>query len=120
MQAGIRLKEVLIDLEFHMRDSGLWQEERPSDWAFSSELPFFHDRMSFPEWLQFVFIPNLLALAEGQSTWPENCAVAPMADYYFDTQNVSAAQLIKELEKIDQLVSAHAHGAELLLPGQAK
>lgn len=48
MHAGTRLQEALIDLEFHMRDEGLWQQEPPSDWAFASELPFFHDRMSFP------------------------------------------------------------------------
>lgn len=41
MHAGTRLQEALIDLEFHMRDEGLWQQEPPSDWAFASELPFF-------------------------------------------------------------------------------
>src|SRR6056300_748758 len=71
MHAGTRLQEALIDLEFHMRDEGLWQQEPPSDWAFASELPFFHDRMSFPEWLQFVFIPNLQRLAVDQSPWPK-------------------------------------------------
>lgn len=109
MQAGTRLQEALIDLEFHMRDSGFWQKDSPSEWAFASELPFFHDRMSFPEWLQFVFIPNLQSLAESQSAWPEDCAVAPMADYYFDTNQQQATRLIRELEKIDALVSEHSN-----------
>lgn len=98
----------------------MWQEERPSDWAFASELPFFHDRMSFPEWLQFVFIPNLQALADEQRPWPEDCAVAPMADYYFDSENVSADRLIRELERIDRLVSAHTHSDEALLGDSAQ
>jgi len=114
MRAGTGLQEALIDLEFHMRDLGLWQQETPSDWAFASELPFSHDRMSFPEWLQFVFIPNLQSLAAGQSLWPEDCAVAPMADYYFNTQQRTAKRLIIELEKIDGLISEHSYSEELL------
>lgn len=118
MQAGIRLKELLIDLEFQMRDGSIWQSEPPSDWAFASELPFFHDRMSFPEWLQFVFIPNLRTLADGEDNWPEDCAVAPMGEYYFGSQGLSVARVVRELEAIDALVSKHVHSEETLKSSQ--
>lgn len=70
--------------------------------------------MSFPEWLQFVFIPNLQRLAVDQSPWPKDCAVAPMADHYFGSQQQSATRLIRELEKIDGLISGHSHSEESL------
>ncbi len=108
--AGLGLRELLIDLEYVLRDTGLWSDERPSDWAFASELPFAHDRMSFPLWLQYVFLPTLSDLAESDRLWPEDCAVAPMVELQFGPGE--ATRLLQVIRQIDQLVSRHQNAAE--------
>ena len=115
MRAGLRLQELLMDVGFLMRAQGLWTDTTPSAWALASELPFCYDRMDFPEWLQFVFIPNLQALAESQSPWPAECAVTPMAEYYFAGQDIAAGRLVGVLKCVDDLVTAQACSTEMVV-----
>jgi uncharacterized protein YqcC (DUF446 family) len=116
--AGLKLSELLIDLEYVMRDSALWGGERPLDEAFASELPFAHDQMEFPQWLQFVFVPNLTELAQSEDAqWPESCAVAPMAEYYFAEREFAASRIIRILQSIDLLVTDFSRSNQIMSPG---
>ncbi len=113
--AGIRLAELLIDLEFVLRDGALWSSESPPVEAFRSEMPFALDRMSFPDWLQFIFIPTLHRLAlDPAQEWPGDCAVAPMAEHYFVELNLPGERVVKVLQSIDLLVSRYSHSDQRL------
>ncbi len=95
----------LFTLEGELRRLDLWQQESPSAEALSSTQPFAVDTLNFPQWLQFIFIPRLYQLVEHRSSLPLNCGVAPMAEEYFKTLNLNSAELVAQLEALDDLLS---------------
>jgi uncharacterized protein YqcC (DUF446 family) len=99
----IAVASLLIDIEQELRVMGLWESEMPSTEALSSTEPFAIDRLSFTQWLQFIFIPKMALLIEQQSL-PANCSIAPMAEEVFAQSNY-ASGLIAHLRRIDHLLS---------------
>jgi uncharacterized protein YqcC (DUF446 family) len=94
---------LLIDIEQELRVMGLWEAEMPSAEALSSIEPFAIDTLTFPQWLQFIFIPKMFFLIDQQSL-PANCSIAPMAEEVFAQSN-HAVGLIAHLRAIDNLLS---------------
>ncbi len=101
----ISVAHALLTLEGELRRLDLWEEETPSSEALASSQPFAVDTLSFPQWLQFMFIPRLYQLVKHRSNLPANSGVAPMAEEYFKTLNVNSAELIAQLETLDKLLS---------------
>ena len=99
------LGSLLIDVEFQLRRTRLWSEQPPEPDALESDLPFAVDRLSFPEWLQFVFVPRLHELVRDECPLPGDCGVAPMAEEYFAVREIDASALIGQLRRIDALLS---------------
>jgi uncharacterized protein YqcC (DUF446 family) len=97
--------EVLIDIEKELRDLQLWDFEMISEEALASEQPFAVDTMTFPQWLQFMFLPRMYFLLEQQRPLPGNCGITPMAEQYFSVLRVNSSPLIAHLQKIDTLLS---------------
>ncbi len=89
-----------------MIDGDWWDHEPPSPEAFDSKLPFFHDTLSFSQWLQWVFLVRLRELSGDLESWPPRCDVAPMAEEYFKKQfDSNGALIIKLLREIDILIT---------------
>jgi uncharacterized protein YqcC (DUF446 family) len=101
----IAVAEVLIDIEKELRELQLWDSEMLSEEALSSVQPFAVDTMTFPQWLQFIFLPRMAALLEQGHPLPGNCGIAPMAEQYFSVLHLHSQVLIAQLQKIDQLLS---------------
>ncbi len=101
----IALHAALIDLECELRNLNLWQGEAPTAEALASTQPFCIDTLSFPQWLQFVFLERMLLLAENKAALPEKCGIAPMAEEYFKPMTIAAAELINALAEIDRIIS---------------
>jgi uncharacterized protein YqcC (DUF446 family) len=101
----VQLASVLMDLECELRSQGLWQAHSPAPEALASTQPFAVDTLNFPQWLQFIFIPRLHALAEARAVLPDACGVAPMAEEYFRPLPISGESVILHLRIIDQLLS---------------
>lgn len=101
----IAVAQALFTLEGELRRLDLWEEEMPSSEALASTQPFAVDTLSFPQWLQFIFIPRLYQLVEHRSSLPGNSGIAPMAEEYFKTLNFNSAELVAQLETLDQLLS---------------
>lgn len=78
----------------------------PSPEAFASVQPFCVDTMTFPEWVQFVFLPKLEGMLEGGEAMPPWCDVAPMAEEYFRNLEQDGSLLIEALRRLDELVTA--------------
>ncbi|WP_133543926.1 YqcC family protein [Mesocricetibacter intestinalis] len=73
----IQTKQHLNRLQDNMRQLGLWQASPPPEEAFNSIEPFAIDAMSATEWLQWVFIPRMQALADSRARLPSRIAVSP-------------------------------------------
>lgn len=95
-----------MDIEKELRYLQLWDAEMISAEALASEQPFAIDTMSFPQWLQFIFLPRMYFILEQQMQLPSNCGIAPMAEQYFSVLNLPSSPLIAQLQKIDELLTA--------------
>ena len=95
-----------MDLEAQLRNLRLWQVQRPSVEALASQQPFCIDTLSFPQWLQFVFIERLQLMIAEQEPLPSACHIAPMAEEYFKTTDYTVSEVLNCLRTIDELLSA--------------
>lgn len=105
MNKSQALASLLIDLEGQLRNLALWEQQRPSDQALSSEQPFAVDTLNFTQWLQFIFIERMRFMLEQQLELPSSCQIAPMAQEYFKGLELADSELLKSLRAIDQLLS---------------
>ncbi len=107
---------VLIDIESELRQMGLWDGEAPGEQALASEQPFAMDTLTLPQWLQFIFLPNMYRLIEAGAELPAKCGITPMAEEYFRGKGLAVTRLLRALEAVDELLS----GAEddYALPGR--
>ena len=104
-QFYISLAEQLINLECVLRQQRLWADEEPSSEALASQQPFCIDTLTFPEWLQFVFLPRMQILVETKAALPEKSDIAPMAEEYFKGLPLSGTEMVSILRKIDELLT---------------
>ena len=83
----------------------MWQSERPSEQALSSDTPFCVDTLKFEQWLQFVFIERLKVMVQLGHPLPTNISICPMAEETFAYKGEVAANLINIIGDIDELLS---------------
>jgi uncharacterized protein YqcC (DUF446 family) len=105
MSKHLVLASLLMDLEAQLRNLALWEVNRPSAEALASEQPFCIDALSFPQWLQFIFIERLGGLLEISAALPSTCQVAPMAEEFFKGSDYSISLILSCLKAIDELLS---------------
>jgi uncharacterized protein YqcC (DUF446 family) len=97
--------EVLIDIEAQLRQLGQWHRVRPTAEALASQEPFCVDTLTFPQWLQFVFLPTLYGMLEEGQALPKRCGIAPMAEEYFRGTGLRSHDLVAALRRVDSLLS---------------
>ncbi len=100
-----RLASLLQTVEKELRAMQLWEEQMPSAEALASDQPFALDKLSFNQWLQFIFLPKMAGIVETDSALPESCSVAPMAEEFYKAEQVDALSLVRHLAAIDALIS---------------
>lgn len=99
------LLSLLMDLEMHMRNAKIWHSVEPSPEALASVQPFCVDTLDFSQWLQFVFIMRLRALAESGGMLPAECNVEPMVEEAFSELTTEVrSRLATTLSAIDTLL----------------
>lgn len=96
---------IVVDIEAALRELRLWHDRPPSAEALNSTAPFAVDTLSFTQWLQFIFLPQMQRLVKSGGTLPTNCAITPMAQEYFRQQAIVATPLIKPLQQLDRLLA---------------
>ncbi len=99
-----QLASLLQAVEKELRAMQLWEQQMPSAQALASDQPFAIDKLSFNQWLQFIFLPKMAGIIEAASALPENCRVAPMAEEFYKAEQVDASSLIRHLTAIDTLI----------------
>ncbi len=101
----LNIAESLMDIEKELRELRLWESEMISEEALASTQPFAVDTMTFPQWLQFIFLPRMYFMLNEQLPLPGNCGIAPMAEQYFSGLDLHSLPLIAQLQRIDQLLT---------------
>ena len=99
-----KIKRLLEQLENNLKISELWSTEEISEEKFSSKLPFCADTMSYPEWLQFVFIKKMQMLVEEDGALPSASGLFPMAQVYFGRAIFRYRELAGILLKFDRIL----------------
>jgi uncharacterized protein YqcC (DUF446 family) len=88
-------------IEAEMKRIGFWQATPLEPEQYDFRAAFAGDTMSFAQWLQFIFIPNVRAAA-GQNKFPASSHVGAQAVREFDTVP-EASQLASLLADFDAL-----------------
>ncbi len=100
-----QVAELLIDVEAHLRQMGLWDAEPPSAEALASTQPFCIDTLDFNQWLQFIFLPTMYMLLEEGRDLPTECGIAPMAEEFFRGTQLPSQPLEQTLARVDKLLT---------------
>jgi uncharacterized protein YqcC (DUF446 family) len=107
--SGNHIRQVagsLLQIEIELRRLGAWDSQPPSEEALRSTAPFCVDTLTFTQWLQFVFVERMKVIIENDNPLPAVSGIAPMAEEYYRGREQFARELIRELERIDRLLSA--------------
>lgn len=91
----------LEQIETEMRNIKLWQESLLEAEQYNFKTAFAGDTMSFSQWLQFIFIPNVKRAAANGS-FPSSSQVSARAVREFDGIK-EASTLIEYLSEFDAL-----------------
>jgi uncharacterized protein YqcC (DUF446 family) len=92
------VETLLKKLQQSMHYANLWSDQSPSTEALRSQLPFAYDLMSFEQWLQFIFIPQMWTLLETDLGLPEEMLLSPMAEQCF----AKSPDVIAVIRQIDR------------------
>lgn len=88
-------------IENEMKRVGMWQEGPLAPEQYDFRAAFAMDTMSFSQWLQFIFIPNVRVAAR-RNEFPASSYVAAQAVREFDTVP-ETSQLVALLSEFDAL-----------------
>lgn len=105
MNIHIRIASLLMDIEAELRRLQQWQHAAPAPEALASTEPFCVDTLTFAQWLQFIFLPRMHALAAAQRLPPARCELKPMAEEYWRGANLDVANLLRVIGELDAAVN---------------
>lgn len=105
MSDYIQILSLLIDIEAELRRLQQWQTEAPPPEALASTEPFCVDTLTFVQWLQFIFLPRMHALAAARQSPPGRCEIKPLAEEYFGGGQLDVANLLRALGALDSAVN---------------
>ncbi len=97
---------LLQAIENQLQQLSLWQGDYPSARALSSKEPFCCDTLKFEQWLQFILIPRMNALIDGDHPLPSEIAITPMAEEAFKSCGIKGNVLIHTINDFDKLLSS--------------
>lgn len=104
MEYPQRLAVLLDHIESELQRLALWEAQPPPDRAFRSPNPFCFDTMSVPQWLQWVFVPQMRQTLSLGVPLPAACQVAPAVEVYFADVGADGGELVNLLEEFDALM----------------
>ncbi len=103
MTLHARVRHQLQLIETLLREQSQWQSVAPDASVFESTQPFCMDTLEPFEWLQWVLIPRMHALLDGNHPLPGSFAVAPYYEIALDSSHPARDALLAQLEALDAL-----------------
>lgn len=101
MPQSQQVSAILEQINQEMIQLDLWQSTMPSEEALASVEPFCCDTLSFPQWLEFIFIPKMNMLIDSKLPLPQQLVILPMAEQ--SLTNGNCASLISLIAQLDTL-----------------
>lgn len=106
------LSEQLQSLQAELQLQGLWSATAPSPEAMASAMPFMYDTLELHQWLQWVFVPRLLALLDCGASLPRPSHVQPLAEHEWQARpEIDSRRLLSLLQTIDELLNQEPSSA---------
>ncbi len=96
------IRKKLNEIESEMKRLGIWSKTPLPKDAFLDMGAFGMNTMSFDQWLQFVFVPNVRKLLKTDGPWPDKSEIGTIAVREFDGMPESDG-LIALLTEFDHL-----------------
>ena len=101
MPKDAAIKQKIKELEEELVQAGLWQKQEPS-WVHEFQERCDADKRNFYEWLQFIYLPNLIS---GQTNHPyttKQVYIAPQAAHFLgkEAERTKLLQLLVELDAL--------------------
>jgi uncharacterized protein YqcC (DUF446 family) len=98
-----RVRQQLHLIEALLREQNQWSAIAPDASVFDSTQPFCMDTLEPFEWLQWVLIPRMHALLDGNHPLPGSFAVTPYYEIALDSTHPARDVLLAQLEALDAL-----------------
>lgn len=100
-QIAIQLDQIKVELA----QLSLWQSSPPPAAALQSTEPFCVDTLDLSQWLQWILLPRMQALLDGDRPLPGNCNIHPIAEQNFNGLAQDCSQLLSAIQKLDRALS---------------
>ncbi len=100
-----QLESTLLEIEKELRALKLWQAEQPPLADLQSQMPFCHDTLRLPQWLQWVFLPRCLQMVKTRDGIPETSDIHSIAEFYFGQTKIDAGKLLLCIKRFDELIT---------------
>ncbi len=95
------LAEKISEIKSEMKNVGLWKKQIPY-WVSEFTQSNIKTKQDFAEWLQFVYLPNMMQQEDRSSMGAEKY-IAPQAIRFFET-DVQKGKLLQLLIELDGLL----------------
>lgn len=99
------MRRALRDLERELQALALWSVQPPTSTQMASTQPFCVDTMAFAQWLQWIFIPRMHALADQRRPLPGGCQIKPMGEQSLLHLGRRQNDLLLALARVDRLAT---------------
>lgn len=95
------IKQKVKELEEELMQAGVWKEQEPA-WVYHYQEGNDGVTENFYEWLQFVYLPNLLSENKVHSYTPKQVYLAPQAVHFLgkEAEKTKLLQLLIELDAL--------------------
>jgi uncharacterized protein YqcC (DUF446 family) len=97
------LTAVVDGLEAELRRMRLWEPVPPSEKLLASPQPFCVDTLALSQWLQWMLIPRMRKILEGDGELPTRSAIHPYAEDCFERLD-DPSNLLLLIERFDGLI----------------
>ena len=101
MERAAPIIDKINELKTELRKNGLWKKEDP-DWVNEYDKRSIITHEDFSEWLQFVYLPNLLPSDDATNFRAEKRLIVPQAVKFFG-EDVKKGKLLHLLIELDAL-----------------
>jgi uncharacterized protein YqcC (DUF446 family) len=100
-----QIQSKLQEIKEEMQRTGMWQGEPLDASRHQFIAPFARDTMTFSQWLQFVFFPQVEEILDTYDTLPKDSAVGTIARTQYKNQP-EVQRLVELLSEFDALLQA--------------
>ncbi|RYF87349.1 MAG: hypothetical protein EON98_00775 [Chitinophagaceae bacterium] len=101
MHKEVAIKQKVKELEEELVQAGLWNQHEPR-WVHQFQEATCGQQKNFFEWLQFVYLPNLVSGNTTHSYASKQVYIAPQAVYFLgeDADRTNLLRLLVELDAL--------------------